>query len=153
MAVKLASVAAALFILGRQRKPLGRPAPKPCGLSPRDWCASPPGDPCGRRANERECRADPACEGMRLPRRVGRVVHPRRTRLLEQLPGRRLHQPTAVRCTAGASRLPQAPSALRTMSPVSRCSAGGVLRADTCGGPFAAHNRRLAANRPAAVGG
>jgi hypothetical protein len=37
----------------------------PCGLSPSDWCASPQGDPCGRHKNERACRADPACVGMR----------------------------------------------------------------------------------------
>ena len=36
----------------------------PCGLSPSDWCPSPQGDPCGRHANERACRADPACIGM-----------------------------------------------------------------------------------------
>lgn len=36
-----------------------------CGLSTRDWCPTPPGDPCGRHKNERECRADPACVGMR----------------------------------------------------------------------------------------
>ena len=36
-----------------------------CGLSIRDWCPSPPGDPCGRHKNERECRADPACVGIK----------------------------------------------------------------------------------------
>jgi hypothetical protein len=36
-----------------------------CGLSIRDWCPSPPGDPCGRHKNERECRADLACVGLR----------------------------------------------------------------------------------------
>ena len=56
MAVKLASVAAALFILvGNANPAAGQRNPR--GLSPRDWC--------GRHANERECRADPACEGMR----------------------------------------------------------------------------------------
>jgi hypothetical protein len=39
--------------------------PPPCGLSPSDWCPSPPGDSCGRHRNAPECRADPACEGMR----------------------------------------------------------------------------------------
>ena len=37
----------------------------PCGLSIRDWCPAPPGDPCGRHKNERECRADPACVGIK----------------------------------------------------------------------------------------
>ncbi len=36
-----------------------------CGLSIKDWCAPPPGDPCGRHKNERACRADPACVGIR----------------------------------------------------------------------------------------
>jgi hypothetical protein len=64
MPVKLAGAAATFFILiGGANPSAGQP--NPCGLSPRDWCASPAGDPCGRHANERECRADPACEGMR----------------------------------------------------------------------------------------
>jgi hypothetical protein len=37
----------------------------PCGLNPKDWCASPSDDPCGRHKNERECRADPSCKGMK----------------------------------------------------------------------------------------
>lgn len=40
-------------------------AQNPCGLSIRDWCPSPAGDPCGRHKNERECRADAACVGLR----------------------------------------------------------------------------------------
>jgi hypothetical protein len=36
----------------------------PCGIAPTDWCAPPPGDPCGRHRNEQECRADPRCKGM-----------------------------------------------------------------------------------------
>jgi hypothetical protein len=40
-------------------------SPGPCGFSIRDWCPSPPGDPCGRHNNERECRADPACVGIK----------------------------------------------------------------------------------------
>jgi len=36
----------------------------PCGLSIRDWCSAPSGDPCGRHKRERECRADPACVGI-----------------------------------------------------------------------------------------
>jgi hypothetical protein len=39
--------------------------PRPRGLSPSDWCPALPGDPCGRHRNAQECRADPACEGMR----------------------------------------------------------------------------------------
>lgn len=38
--------------------------PNPCGISPIDWCASPPGDPCGRHKNQGDCRADPLCKGM-----------------------------------------------------------------------------------------
>jgi hypothetical protein len=47
--------------------PAGAQAPPQaeCGLSIRDWCAAPPGDACGRHKSERECRADPACAGMR----------------------------------------------------------------------------------------
>lgn len=37
----------------------------PCGENPRDWCAAPGGDPCGRHRNVAACRADPACYGMR----------------------------------------------------------------------------------------
>ncbi len=41
------------------------PTPQnPCGLSPNDWCPSPPGDPCGAHHNVEECRADPRCGGM-----------------------------------------------------------------------------------------
>ena len=36
----------------------------PCGISPTDWCASPPGDPCGRHKNQGDCRADLTCKGM-----------------------------------------------------------------------------------------
>jgi hypothetical protein len=43
-----------------------------CGLSPGDWCAAPPRDPCGRHPNERACRADPRCVG--LPYRGESVV-------------------------------------------------------------------------------
>ena len=35
-----------------------------CGMSPTDWCPSPPGDPCGRHTNTAACRADKACKGM-----------------------------------------------------------------------------------------
>jgi len=35
-----------------------------CGLGPGDWCASPPGDPCGKHADEASCRADAQCRGM-----------------------------------------------------------------------------------------
>jgi hypothetical protein len=40
------------------------PAP-PCGFSVTDWCPSPPGDPCGRHRDERACRADPRCHGIK----------------------------------------------------------------------------------------
>jgi hypothetical protein len=36
----------------------------PCGLSPKDWCPAPVGDPCGRHRNAADCRADAACYGM-----------------------------------------------------------------------------------------
>jgi hypothetical protein len=35
-----------------------------CGKSPDDWCAPPPGDPCGRHRNAIECRADFNCYGV-----------------------------------------------------------------------------------------
>ena len=35
-----------------------------CGLSPSDWCSSPPGDPCGRHKDAASCKADLNCEGM-----------------------------------------------------------------------------------------
>jgi hypothetical protein len=35
-----------------------------CGLSPRDWCPAPEGDPCGRHRDEAACRADAACYAM-----------------------------------------------------------------------------------------
>ena len=35
-----------------------------CGLSPSDWCPSPPGDPCGAHKDTEACRADPKCVGM-----------------------------------------------------------------------------------------
>jgi hypothetical protein len=38
--------------------------PRRCGLNTGDWCAAPPGDPCGRHRNTAACRADPACYGM-----------------------------------------------------------------------------------------
>ena len=36
----------------------------PCGMSPRDWCPAPAGDPCGRHRTAADCRADAACYGM-----------------------------------------------------------------------------------------
>ncbi|MCE9625975.1 MAG: hypothetical protein K8R69_11090 [Deltaproteobacteria bacterium] len=39
------------------------PADPNCGISPSDWCPSPPDDPCGRHKNTEDCRADPSCEG------------------------------------------------------------------------------------------
>ena len=48
--------------LGRLGK---KPQPaRPCGMSPSDWCASPPGDPCGVHKNVAACRADKRCKGM-----------------------------------------------------------------------------------------
>ena len=35
-----------------------------CGESPSDWCAAPPGDPCGQHHDVASCRADPLCVGM-----------------------------------------------------------------------------------------
>jgi hypothetical protein len=35
-----------------------------CGLSPGDWCPSPPGDPCGLHKDRASCQADPACSGV-----------------------------------------------------------------------------------------
>jgi hypothetical protein len=29
-----------------------------------EFCASPPGDPCGRHPDEASCRADPLCKGV-----------------------------------------------------------------------------------------
>ena len=43
----------------------GQPRDVPCGISPSDWCPSPPGDRCGRHPDAAACRADPLCEGMR----------------------------------------------------------------------------------------
>jgi hypothetical protein len=36
-----------------------------CGLSPSDWCPSPPGDPCGAHKDTASCKADRRCQGMR----------------------------------------------------------------------------------------
>jgi hypothetical protein len=36
----------------------------PCGMSPRDWCPSPPGDLCGKHKDVPSCKADPRCKGM-----------------------------------------------------------------------------------------
>jgi hypothetical protein len=33
-------------------------------MGPDDWCASPPGDPCGAHKDVMSCRADPKCKGM-----------------------------------------------------------------------------------------
>jgi hypothetical protein len=35
-----------------------------CGMSPRDWCPAPPGDPCGKHRDADACRADPHCTAM-----------------------------------------------------------------------------------------
>jgi len=40
------------------------PANPNCGISPSDWCPSPPEDPCGRHKNAADCKADPLCGGM-----------------------------------------------------------------------------------------
>jgi hypothetical protein len=36
----------------------------PCGMSPRDWCPSPAGDPCGKHKDVAACKADKRCRGM-----------------------------------------------------------------------------------------
>ena len=36
-----------------------------CGMDPRDWGPSPPGDVCGRHTNAAACMADKACYGVR----------------------------------------------------------------------------------------
>ena len=40
------------------------PNEPPCGTSPTDWCAAPPGDPCGQHKNVTSCKADVRCFGM-----------------------------------------------------------------------------------------
>jgi hypothetical protein len=40
------------------------PSRERCGSSPSDWCASPPGDPCGVHKDTAACKADPKCKGM-----------------------------------------------------------------------------------------
>ena len=43
------------------------PADEPevaCGMSSRDWCPSPEGDPCGEHADEESCRGDARCVGL-----------------------------------------------------------------------------------------
>ena len=35
-----------------------------CGMSPSDWCSSPPGDRCGIHKDATACKADPQCYGM-----------------------------------------------------------------------------------------
>lgn len=40
------------------------PADPSCGTRPTDWCASPPGDPCGEHKDVESCKADPKCVGM-----------------------------------------------------------------------------------------
>jgi hypothetical protein len=57
-------VLAALWLGCSGAGPLQAQPQGECGLSIRDWCPSPPGDPCGRHKSERECRADPACVGI-----------------------------------------------------------------------------------------
>ena len=34
-----------------------------CGVRPNDWCPAPAGDPCGRHADAKACKADKACYG------------------------------------------------------------------------------------------
>ena len=76
-----------------------------CGLSPTDWCRSPPGDPCGKRSNERSCRDDPRCVG--LPYRGESVVACLPDRQgLDQLPGCWMHQPLVERCSDALTPIP-----------------------------------------------
>jgi len=35
-----------------------------CGMSTTDWCAAPPGDPCGEHKDTASCKADPRCVAM-----------------------------------------------------------------------------------------
>jgi hypothetical protein len=65
MLPKRARAAAVLFILIGANPAAAQPAERLCGFSPSDWCPSPAGNPCGRHRNQQECRADPACEGLR----------------------------------------------------------------------------------------
>jgi hypothetical protein len=44
--------------------PAERAASINCGSSPSDWCASPPGDPCGAHRSADACSGDARCEGI-----------------------------------------------------------------------------------------
>jgi hypothetical protein len=50
----------------------GRPPPRPCGLSPSDWCIPDRTDPCAVHKDAASCKADAACFG--LPYRGESVV-------------------------------------------------------------------------------
>jgi hypothetical protein len=67
MAIEMSRIVAAcvLMLLSGVGPAVAQPAPGNCGLSIRDWCPSPPGDPCGRHRNESECRADSNCVGIK----------------------------------------------------------------------------------------
>jgi hypothetical protein len=67
--MKLAAVVVGVSLLivvgaGCARRSESSPAPGLCGMGPTDWCAAPPGDPCGAHKNVASCRADPRCTGM-----------------------------------------------------------------------------------------
>jgi len=55
--------AAALLCVGCAKKKPPPVSDEFCGMGPDDWCASPPGDPCGAHKNTASCMADPRCEG------------------------------------------------------------------------------------------
>jgi hypothetical protein len=57
-------LAALALILGSAGAPAAESPPVSCGLSPSDWCTSPPGDRCGEHKDTESCMADPQCYGM-----------------------------------------------------------------------------------------
>lgn len=62
-ALPVALALASLLATGAAAQTARRDAPG-CGTSPIDWCAAPPGDPCGRHQDVKACKADPQCVGM-----------------------------------------------------------------------------------------
>jgi hypothetical protein len=55
----ICSLVTASAVFAADNTPVGN-----CGLSPSDWCQSPPADPCGVHKDAVSCKADPACFGM-----------------------------------------------------------------------------------------
>lgn len=62
---KLTVLVGLAFVLVSCGKP--KPSPAPCGLSPSDWCPSPPGDPCGEHKEHVVVHGGPALQGNALP--------------------------------------------------------------------------------------